>query len=517
VLSRLVAAGVLVFVAVALAGAVAHVAPAKAAGAGLKYGPPPPGQPGNGVYKAPDVSQCVQAGSVYPVEVQVGVPKEGPVQGSWEVVGGNGTIPGSQPPLDIPAGKTAVTSTVNIRPTVPGEIHFKVHVTSGQAGNGPGVKVTFSCVFTAGVAVPVLHTDAAPCAENCGYTVTVNDRQHLVTANRCVPSGVPIHLPFVVMSATAPTTFMVGASTIPVSTTPDLNPGSISFSPAPAWVINAARAKLGPADHPFIVTIVPPRSGDSWQFTVPGTEGSSVKIVIPCVLMPTPTGNGISTGNGNGGTGGGKGGTGGTGGGTGGTGGTGGGTGGTGGTGGGTGGAGSVTCPSAAQRPVGIRGLLQVTPTTPTAGTLRQVTRNCILLRVRNGGGSFGSGRVLRPLRQFPPTLGAFAPLVPLVRALPARCVNVQNTSPVRAGQRNAMTVRVVKRGVLMRYAQVRITGPGVTQTKSTGARGAATFTFNPSGPGPLYVQADACIGTDPVPVLFANNVTARGPPAVTG
>jgi hypothetical protein len=406
---------------------------------------------------------------------------------------------------------------VIIRPTAPGEIHFKVHVTSGQAGNGPGVKVTFSCVFTAGVAVPVLHTDATPCAENCGYSETVNDGQHLLTADRCVPSGVPIHLPLVVMSATAPTTFMVGGSAIPVSTTPDLNPGSISFSPAPAWVINAAGAKLGPADHPFIVTIVPPDSGDSWQFTVPGTGGSNVDIVIPCVLKPTP--NGTSTGNGNGaptghghGGGGGKGGTGGTGG----TGGSGGGKGGTGGTGSGTGGAGSGTCPSAAQRPVGIRGLLQVTPT-PTAGTLRQVIRNCILLRVRNGGGSFGSSRLLRVLRQFPPTLGAFAPLVPLVRALPARCVNVQNVSPVRAGQRNAMTVRVVKRGVLMRYAQVRITGPGVMQTKSTGARGVATFTFNPSGPGPLYVQADACIGTDLFPVLFENNVTAPGPPPVTG
>jgi hypothetical protein len=94
-----VAGGVLVFVAMALAGAIAHVVPAKAAGAGLKYGPPPPGQPGNGVYKAPDVNQCVQAGSDYEVHVQVAVPKEGPVKGSWEVVGTNGTIPPASPPL----------------------------------------------------------------------------------------------------------------------------------------------------------------------------------------------------------------------------------------------------------------------------------------------------------------------------------------------------------------------------------------------------------------------------------
>jgi hypothetical protein len=106
---------------------------------------------------------------------------------------------------------------------------------------------------------------------------------------------------------------------------------------------------------------------------------------------------------------------------------------------------------------------------------------------------------------------------VPLVRALPARCVNVRNEFPVRAGQRNTITVRVRKRGVLMHYARVRITGPGVRQTKSTGAHGAATFAFIPSGAGPLYVQSDACIGVDTVPVLFAKSTTSSTPPANTG
>jgi hypothetical protein len=122
-----------------------------------------------------------------------------------------------------------------------------------------------------------------------------------------------------------------------------------------------------------------------------------------------------------------------------------------------------------------------------------------------------------RLLREFPPTLGAFAPLVPLVRVVPARCVNVPNASPLRAGQPNTTTVRVLKRGVLMRYAQVRITGPGISQTKSTGADGAATFTFNPSRAGRLFVQADACVGADHLPVLFAKSTTAPGPPPVTG
>jgi hypothetical protein len=79
------------------------------------------------------------------------------------------------------------------------------------------------------------------------------------------------------------------------------------------------------------------------------------------------------------------------------------------------------------------------------------------------------------------------------------------------------MTVRVVKRGVLIRYARVRITGPGVRQTRSTGARGAVTFAFNPSDAGRLFVQADACVGADPVAVLAAKSTTSSAPPANTG
>jgi hypothetical protein len=117
----------------------------------------------------------------------------------------------------------------------------------------------------------------------------------------------------------------------------------------------------------------------------------------------------------------------------------------------------------------------------------------------------------------YPPTLGAFAPLVPLVTSLPAPCVTEQHPFQVRAGQQNTLKVRVHKRGVLMRYAQVRITGPGVRQTKSTGAQGVARFTFKPSRPGRLFVQADACVGADPVAVLPAKSTTAPGPPRVTG
>jgi hypothetical protein len=98
---------------------------------------------------------------------------------------------------------------------------------------------------------------------------------------------------------------------------------------------------------------------------------------------------------------------------------------------------------------------------------------------------------------------------------LPAPCVTEQHAFHVRAGQQNTMKVGVHKRGVLMRYAQVRITGPGVRQTTSTGAQGVGTFTFKPARPGRLYVQADVCIGADPLAVLPAQSTNPPGPPPV--
>jgi hypothetical protein len=133
------------------------------------------------------------------------------------------------------------------------------------------------------------------------------------------------------------------------------------------------------------------------------------------------------------------------------------------------------------------------------------------------GGGGSGSGSPPPPTA-FLPSLGDFSPLSAVeASSQPASCVREHAGFPVRAGQQNTLTVRVRQNGVTLNYAEVRVTGPGVRQTRSTGAHGEATFTFKPSGSGRLFIQADACVGADPVAVLPAKIASSTTEPANTG
>ena len=115
------------------------------------------------------------------------------------------------------------------------------------------------------------------------------------------------------------------------------------------------------------------------------------------------------------------------------------------------------------------------------------------------------------------PTLGAFAPLRSPLTAHRAVCVASPVQFRVRAGQQDQLAVRVHENGVALRRAKVRITGPGVRQTKFTGARGVALFTFEPTHAGRLYVQSDACFGANRIAVLAAKRTVAATAPSYTG
>jgi hypothetical protein len=181
-------------------------------------------------------------------------------------------------------------------------------------------------------------------------------------------------------------------------------------------------------------------------------------------------------------------------------------------------------CPSAAEHPVGLSftGQGAVNPNPTQGEEPPPVNGKCTEEMPAPGGGSGptggGSGGSTPPLdSELPPALGVFAPLIPAEKKKMDRCVLVHDAFALRAGEQNTLTVRVHKNGVRLNYAEVRITGPGVRQTKSTGAGGQATFTVVPAHTGKLYVQTDACTGTDPVPVLAAARAVPPGPPAVTG
>ncbi len=127
------------------------------------------------------------------------------------------------------------------------------------------------------------------------------------------------------------------------------------------------------------------------------------------------------------------------------------------------------------------------------------------------GGGSSGSGGSggngpVQPAEK--PALGVFGPIVGTLAnerpaCVSARAINMVGAVGIHAGEPATVIVVVTVNGEKLHYARVRITGPGVNQTKSTGANG-VTFTVRPSSAGDLFIRADACLGTDPIPVLAA-------------
>jgi hypothetical protein len=121
------------------------------------------------------------------------------------------------------------------------------------------------------------------------------------------------------------------------------------------------------------------------------------------------------------------------------------------------------------------------------------------------GSGSGGSGPA-QPADE--PALGVFGPLVgKLANKRPAcvsaKAMNADGAVGIHAGEPATVAVTVTVDGVTMHYARVRITGPGVNQTESTGANG-VPFKVRPTSAGDLVIRADACLGTDPIPVLAA-------------
>ena len=80
--------------------------------------------------------------------------------------------------------------------------------------------------------------------------------------------------------------------------------------------------------------------------------------------------------------------------------------------------------------------------------------------------------------------------------AAAAPCVAVRAVR-LRAGRSNRVVVNVRSGGQEVIGSRVRVTGPGVRQTKSTNGLGQAVFIVRPRRAGTLFVQSDVCAGAD--------------------